>query len=71
MERRERESPSGQSTGSRLVLCRCCVAAECDQHMTMVAERVLCVVCGEACQCAGCAAHYNRDNGHALGATRV
>lgn len=35
MERPERQSPASQRAGSTLVLCRCCVAAECDQHMTM------------------------------------
>jgi hypothetical protein len=45
-------------TGVRLVVwCRCCLDAGCPQHMEHVDEPVECVVCGEQCQCIGCAAN--------------
>jgi hypothetical protein len=40
-----------------VVWCRCCLDAGCPQHMDHVDEPVECVVCGEQCQCIGCAAN--------------
>ena len=37
--------------------CQCCRDADCPHHMGQVEAAVECVVCGEACQCVGCAAN--------------
>lgn len=59
MDPSETEYGAGDPVDSMFVLCRCCVEAACERHMAMVAETVSCLVCGEACQCGGCAAHYD------------
>ena len=41
------------------VLCDCCERAGCDQVMSIVADAVVCPVCGGECQCRGCAAHFD------------
>ena len=40
-------------------MCECCERAGCDQVMSIVADAVVCPVCGGECQCRGCAAHFD------------
>jgi hypothetical protein len=45
------------TVAEKVVWCRCCQDADCPAHMDHVEAVVECVVCGEPCQCVGCAAN--------------